>query len=55
MKIFNRRNTHGLVRELVQHAHSRASHALTRTLTVTSTQLQQRCAKRQLSIYRKRM
>ena len=50
----NRRNSHGhhgsKRRELAQHAHSRGSHAFTRTLT--STQLQLRCAKRQLSYYR---
>jgi hypothetical protein len=54
MKNFNRRNSHGhhgsKRRELAQHAHSRGSHAFTHTLT--STQLQPRGAKRQLSYYR---
>ena len=37
-------------RELAQHAHSRGPHTFTRS--VISTQLQPRCAKRQLSYYR---
>ena len=54
MKNFNRRNFHGhdhgsKWRELAQHAHSHGSHAFTDTLT--STQLQPRGAKRQLSYY----
>ena len=54
MKNVNRRSSHGhhgsKCRELAKHAHSRGSHAFTRTLT--STQLQPRCAKRQLTYYR---
>ena len=38
-------------RELAQHAHSRGSHAFTHTRRYTPTQLQPRCAKRQLSYY----
>ena len=53
MKNFNRRSSRGnhgsKRRELVQHTHSRGSHAFTHTLT--STQLQPRGAKRQLSYY----
>ena len=49
MKNFNRRSSHGYHgskrRELAQHAHSHGLH------TVTSTQLQSRCAKHQLSYY----
>ena len=54
MKNFNRPCSHGhhgsKRRKLVQHAHSCGSHAIAHTLT--STQLQPRCAKRQLSYYR---
>ena len=53
MKNFNKHSSighHGSkCRELAQHAHSRGPHAFTHTLT--STQLQSRCAKRQLSYY----
>ena len=53
MKNFNRRSSHshhGSKRgELRKHAHSRGSHAFTHTLT--SIQLQPRCAKRQLNYY----
>ena len=52
MKNFNRRDYYGYHgskrRELAQHAHSHGSHAFTHALT-TSTQLQPRGAKRQLS------
>ena len=51
---FNRRSSHGhhgsKRREPAQHAHSRASHAFTHTLT--STQTQPLCPKRQLRYYR---
>ena len=53
MKNCNRRDSHckhgSKRRELTQHAHSHGSHALTHTLT--TTQLQPRGAKRQLSYY----
>ena len=56
MKNFNTRSSshghHGSKRhELVQHAYSRWSHAFTHSHTLTSTQLQPRGAKRQLSYY----
>ena len=54
MKNFNRHSSHGhhgLKRhKLAQHTHTRGSHAF--TYTVTSTQLQPRCAERQLSYNR---
>ena len=54
MKNFNRCSSHGYhgskCRKLVQHAHSGGLHAFTHTLT--STQLQPSCAKRQLSYNR---
>ena len=53
MKNFNRRRFHGhhgsKCCKLVQHAHSCGSHTFTHTLS--STQLQPHCAKRQLSYY----
>ena len=55
MKNFNRRSSHSdhgsKCRGLAQHALSHGSHAFTHTLTITSTQLQSRCVKRQLSYY----
>ena len=53
---FDRRSSHGhhgsKRHELAQHAHSCGLHALARTLSLTPTQLQRRCAKRQLSYCR---
>ena len=53
MKNFNSCSSHGQHgskrRELAQHTHSRGSHSFTHTLT--STQLQRLCAKRQPSYY----